>query len=98
MTLEVRKKAKIRNRYSQAPHLTQDTTWESNKYTIKHHTQDSREVSPFPADDPKCVVLHKNVHRIILPLSIFSRVHDQFVVQTLYHTNISKHKGKVFSL
>ena len=28
---KVRKKAKIRIRYNQAPHLTQDTTWESNK-------------------------------------------------------------------
>ena len=28
---KVRKKAKIRNRYNQAPRLTQDTTWESNK-------------------------------------------------------------------
>ena len=31
----VRKEAKIRNRYNQVPHLTQDTTWESNKNTIK---------------------------------------------------------------
>ena len=26
--------AKIRNRYNQVPHLTQDTTWESNQNTI----------------------------------------------------------------
>ena len=32
--VKVRKKAKIRNRYNQAPHLTKDTTWESNKNTI----------------------------------------------------------------
>ena len=35
--LEVSKKAKIRNRYNQVPHLTQDTTWESDKSTRKHH-------------------------------------------------------------
>ena len=29
--LKVNKKAKIRNRYNQAPHVTQDTTWESDK-------------------------------------------------------------------
>ena len=29
-----RKTAKIRNRCNQVPHLTQDTTWESNKNTI----------------------------------------------------------------
>ena len=29
--------------------LTQDTVWESDKYTRKHHTQESQDVSPFPA-------------------------------------------------
>ena len=32
--LEVRKKAKIRNRYNQAPHLSQDTALESDKTPI----------------------------------------------------------------
>ena len=32
--LKVRKRAKIRKRYNQVPHLTQDTTWESNNNTI----------------------------------------------------------------
>ena len=38
---KIRKAAKIRNRYNQVPHLTQDTTWESDK-TIKHHKQEPR--------------------------------------------------------
>ena len=46
MGMKLRKKAKIRNQYNQAQHLTQDITWESNKYTTKHHTQESQEVSP----------------------------------------------------
>ena len=29
--IKVRKTAKIRKRYNQVPHLTQDTTWESGK-------------------------------------------------------------------
>ena len=29
--LKVRKKARIKNQYNQVPHLTQDTTWESDK-------------------------------------------------------------------
>ena len=33
-----------------------DTTWESNKYTIKHHKQESQEVSPFPAGDHKATM------------------------------------------
>ena len=49
----VSKEAKIRNRYNQVPHLTQNTTRESDKNTIKHHTQESQEVSPFPAGDHK---------------------------------------------
>ena len=52
-----RKKAKIRNQYNQATHLlTQDTAWESDKNTIKHHIQESQEVSPFPAGDHKAAM------------------------------------------
>ena len=35
LRIKVRKAAKIRNRYNKVPHLTQDTTWESDKNTIK---------------------------------------------------------------
>ena len=52
-SIKVRKKAKIRNEYNQVPHLTQDTTWESDKNTRKHLIQESQEVSPFPAGDHK---------------------------------------------
>ena len=40
----------------QSPHLTKDTTWESNKNTIKHHTQESQEDSSFPAGDHKATM------------------------------------------
>ena len=46
----------IRNRYNQAPHLIQDTTWESDKNTIKRHLQESQESSPFPAGDHKATM------------------------------------------
>ena len=49
---KVRKMAKIRDQYNQVPYLTQDTTWESNKNTIKI-TNKSQEVRPFPAGDQK---------------------------------------------
>ena len=48
---KVRMVAKIRNRYNQVPPLTQDTIWESDKNTIKHHKRESR--GPFPAGDYK---------------------------------------------
>ena len=35
-----KKMAKTRNGYNQVPHLTQDTAWESDKNTIKHHKQE----------------------------------------------------------
>ena len=37
-----KKVAKVRNRYNQVPHLTKDTTLESDKNTIKHHKQEPR--------------------------------------------------------
>ena len=57
-TFKVRKRAKIRNRYNQAPHLTQDT---NGKVTTsqKGITNESQEVSPFPAGDNK-VSTNKN--------------------------------------
>ena len=49
---EVSEGAKIRNRYNQVPHLTQDT---NGKVTNSHldTTNESQEVSPFPAGDQK---------------------------------------------
>ena len=51
-TNEFRKTARIRNQYSQVPHLSQDTKWESNKI-ILNITNKSQEVSPFPPGDHK---------------------------------------------
>ena len=53
--IRVRKAAKIRNRYFQVPHLSQDTKWESNKIKI-NITKKSREVSPFPSGDHKAAI------------------------------------------
>ena len=51
ISIKVRKRAKIRNRYNQAPQLTQDNNGESDNVTIRHHIQESQEVSPFQAGD-----------------------------------------------
>ena len=50
-SIKVRKNAKIRNRYNQVPHLTQDTIEKSDINTRKHHIQENQEASPFPAGD-----------------------------------------------
>ena len=48
----VSKGAKIRNRYNQVPHLTQDTNGKMTN-SQQDTTQDSQEVSPFPVGDHK---------------------------------------------
>ena len=53
--MKVRKRAKIRNRYNQAPHLTQDA---NGKVTTSQLdiTNESQEVSLFPAGDHKASI------------------------------------------
>ena len=53
--MKVRNAAKIRIRYNQVPHLIQDTTWESDKNSIKHHKQEPRG-QPFPSSDHKAAM------------------------------------------
>ena len=48
----VNKGAKIRNRYNQVPHLTQDTNGKVTNSQLDT-TNESQEVSPFPASDHK---------------------------------------------
>ena len=38
------------------PNLILDTTRESGKNTRKHHTQESQEISPFPAGDHRVAI------------------------------------------
>ena len=49
---KIRKRAKVRNRYNQEPHLTQDT---NGKVTTSQLdiTNESQEVNSFPAGDQK---------------------------------------------
>ena len=49
---KVSKVAKIRNRYSQVPHLTQDTNGKVTNSQLDA-INESQEVSPFPAGDHK---------------------------------------------
>ena len=45
-------KVRERNRYNQVLYMAQDTTWESDKNTIKQHKQDPRDQS-FPSRLPQ---------------------------------------------
>ena len=53
LSLSKVKKSNIKNRYNQVPHMTQDTVWEGDTNTRKHHKQGSQEFSPFPIGDLK---------------------------------------------
>ena len=53
--LKVSKGAQIRNRYNQVPHLTQDTNGKVTNSQL-YTTNESQEVSPFPADDHKAQI------------------------------------------
>ena len=50
--MKVRKRAKIKNQCNHAPHLTQDTN-EKVTTSQQYITNESQEVSPFPAGDHK---------------------------------------------
>ena len=50
--IKLSKCAKIRNRYNQVPHLTQDTNGKVTNSQLDT-TNESQEVSPFPAGDHK---------------------------------------------
>ena len=50
--VKVSKGAKIRNQYNQVPHLTQDTSGKETNSQLDT-TNESQEVSPFPAGDHK---------------------------------------------
>ena len=52
MPIKVSKDAKIRNRYNQVPHLTQDTNGKVTNSQLDT-TNESQEVSPYPAGDYK---------------------------------------------
>ena len=58
MKSKVSKDAKIRNRYNQVPHLTQDTNGKVTNSQLDI-TNECKEVSPFPAGDHKA---HVNRH------------------------------------
>ena len=51
-TKRLHPRGKIKNRYNQAPHLTQDTNWKVTN-SLLDITNESQEVSPFQAGDHK---------------------------------------------
>ena len=66
------KGGKIRNRYNQVLHLTQDITWESDKNTQLNITNKSQEVSPFTTDSNGQMQAHEK-HKTFIKQMIQKR-------------------------
>ena len=60
--LKVSKCVKIRNRYNQVPHLTQDTNGESDKLTMRHHKLEPRG-QHFPSIGDHKVQINRRAQR-----------------------------------
>ena len=60
--IKVSKGAKIRNRYNQVPHLTQDTKGKVTHLQLDT-TNESQEVSPFPVGDHKAAQINRRAQR-----------------------------------
>ena len=74
------KVAKIRNRYNQVPYLTQNTTWESDKNTIKYHKQEARG-QPY----------HKAAINGCLIFIFIARDHENDIQMYVCPKNLRKH-------
>ena len=63
LSVRISKGAKIKNRYNQVPHLTQDTSGDVTNSQLDT-TNESQEVSPFPAGHHKGIAnTRQNNHK-----------------------------------
>ena len=80
IAIQISKGAKIRNRYNQAPHLTQDTNGKVTNSQLDT-TNESQEVSPFPFGK------HQNTSKIYEGLQL---VYQLFAITASMQRLISK--------
>ena len=75
---KVRKRTKNKNRYNQTPHLTQDTNGKVATSQLDI-TNESQEVSPFPAGDHRASktgnIVYSNVQYVKYLSKVFSTIH-----------------------
>ena len=77
----LRKRAKIRNRLNQAPHLTQDTKWKSDNLTIRHHKQKPRGQPFWQAGDHKAQdIIKKEQYFVYERLYIWQIAYPLFMI------------------
>ena len=66
---KVSKGVKIRNQYSQVPHLTQDTNGKVTNSQLDT-TNESQEVSPFPGGDHKAHINRRTQRQTLLQIIV----------------------------
>ena len=76
--MKVSKGAKIRNQYNQVPHLTQDTNGKVTNSQL-YTTNESQEVSPFPAGDHKAQINRRSQTRLGMSVTTQGGSGRQFV-------------------
>ena len=80
---KVSKGAKIRNRYNQVPHLTQDTNGKVTNSQLDT-TNENQEVSPFPAGDHKAHINRRvqrhSIHKSLISLWTSFQLTSMFAI------------------
>ena len=87
--MKVSKGAKIRNRYNQVPHLTQDTNGKVTNAQFDT-TNESQEVSPFTAGDHKAHILNSKRNAYYSISNKYQKPSSKF---TLNYMNIFDQTG-----
>ena len=87
---KVRKGTKTRNRYNQAPHLTQDTTWESDKNTNKPHKREPTLLGFFLYINDIVEDISSSVRLFADGTSLYSIVDDPIEAADQLHSDLAK--------
>ena len=82
---KVGEKAKIRNRYNQVPHLTQDTIWESDK------TQDVTQESQFICAYLLIKIHILSLHCIMKTLAVLMSVESEGLLRNIKLAHVFYH-------
>ena len=90
---KVRKKAKIKNRYNQVPHLTHDTIWESEKNTQENITYKKAQRLELPQNKHRLGMVSKNIFTGGLKLVSWYQPHPLFQMWIKTNGGLVRMKG-----
>ena len=88
--IEIRKGAKIRNRYNQAPHLTKDTKWESGSVTSRHHKREQGKHAPhIDQENPSKLKRLEYIYTLYVSGKLGQGGEHTFIRKTAKHLHLS---------